>query len=62
VVFLISLAAGAAGDLDVARQALNDGVWASALAVADIRLVKAKQDHPEMDSMRQLIRNWNSAE
>ena len=35
VVIFASLAAGAAGDLDVARQALNDGVWASALAAAD---------------------------
>jgi len=35
VVIFVSLAAGAAGDLDVARQALKDGVWASALAAAD---------------------------
>lgn len=42
VAFCAAAFAANAGDLEVARQALNDGVWASALAAADLAATNAE--------------------
>lgn len=60
---LVSALAVAAGDLDVARQALNDGMWETALSSADIAATNAaERTSARLVSLEALARLGRNAE